>query len=163
MTEECSLVRSHLERKSAAAKAGSGSTDHSLRQQWQSLNVPRNVVDGAVGRQDGRLARSERQSDQALAGDFEAGLALRSDLHNAAFSGERGGDIDIALDIKSQALRTSQTTVEHGHGAVRIDFVDAVETGSAGGGDKHVAVKTEGDVIGGNARLQRREHKNLPV
>src|SRR5208282_6006752 len=78
-------------------------------------------------------------------------------------SGERSGDIDIALHIKSQALRTSQTAVEHRHGSVGVDFIDAVEAGSAGAGDEHIAMETEGDVIGGNARLQRREHKNLPV
>src|SRR5260221_8785492 len=48
----------------------------------------------------------------SLAGDCEGGLALGRDLHDAAFAGERGGDIDIALDIKGQALRTSETAVE---------------------------------------------------
>src|SRR5208283_3008323 len=98
-----------------------------------------------------------------MAGDFEVGLALGSNFHNAALSGERGGNINIALDIKRQALRTPQSAIEHGHGSVGINFVDAVEAGSAGAGDEHIAVETEGDVIGGNARLQRRENKNLPV
>src|ERR1035437_3337794 len=98
---------------------------------------------GAVGGENGRLTRSEGQSDQALAGNFEVGLAFWSDLHDAAFSSERGGDIDIALDIKSQTLRTSQTAVEHGHGSVGVDFVDGVEAGSAGAGDEHIAVGTE--------------------
>ena len=68
-------------------------------------------MDGAVRGENGRLARSEGQTDQALAGDFEVGLAVRSDLHDAALSGKRGGDIDIAFDIQSQALRTSQPAV----------------------------------------------------
>src|SRR6266436_974982 len=135
----------------------------SLRHQRQSLNIPRNVVDGAVGGEDRRLAGSEGQSNQALAGDLEVGLALRSDFDDAAFSGERGGDIDIALDIKSQTLRASQTAVEHRHSSMWVDFVNAVETGSAGAGDEHISLRTERDVIGGNARLQRGEDKNLPV
>src|ERR1039457_1225279 len=109
------------------------------------------------------LARSEGQSDQALAGDFEVGLALGSDLHDAALSAERSGDIDIALDIQRQPLRTPETAVEHGHGSVGADLINAVEAGSAGPSDEHIAVETEGDVIGGNARLQGREDKNLAV
>src|SRR5260370_578693 len=134
-----------------------------FRQQRQSRDVPGNVVDGAVGGEDGGVAGSEGQSDQPLAGDFEVGFALGSDLHDPALPGERGGDIEIALYIKSQTLRTSQTAVEHGHGSLGVDFVDAVETGSAGAGDEHIAVGAEGDVIGGDARLQRREDKNLAV
>src|ERR1700737_4462181 len=118
---------------------------------------------GAVGGENSRLARSERQSNQALARDCEGSLALGSDLHNAAFPRERGGDINIPLDIKRQALRTSEAAVEHRHGSVRVDFVDAVEARSAGAGDEHIAVGTEGDVIGGDTWLQRRKHKNLPV
>src|SRR5208283_1080953 len=148
----------------ATTKRRKGATaDRSLRQQRQSLNIPGNVVDGAVGGEDGGLAGSEGQSDQALAGDFEVGLALGSDLHDAAFSGERSGDIDIALDIQRQPLRTPETAVEHGHGSVRVDLINAVEAGSAGPSDEHIAVETEGDVIGGDARLQRREDKNLAV
>src|SRR5713101_5286421 len=110
-----------------------------LRQQRQSLNIPGNVVDGGVGGKDGRLARSERQSNQALARDLEVGLALRSDFHDAAFAGERGGDIDIALDIKSQTLRTSQTAVEYRHSSMWVDLVNAVVTGRARAGDEHIS------------------------
>src|SRR5260370_39816693 len=70
-----------------------------FRQQRQSRDVPGNVVDGAVGGEDGGGAGSEGQSHQALAGDFEGGLALRRDLHDAALSGERVGDIHRALSI----------------------------------------------------------------
>jgi len=67
------------------------------------------MMHGAVGRQDRRLAGSERQADQPLAGDFQVGFTLRSNLHDAALSGERSGDVNVALDIEGQALRTSQT------------------------------------------------------
>src|SRR5579859_746744 len=134
-----------------------------LRQQRASLDVPRDVVYGAVGGQNGRLAGSESQSDQSLAGDFEVGLALGSDLHDAAFSGQRSGDVDVAFDIESQALRTSQSAVKHGHGSVRVDLINAVEAGRAGTGDEHVSVGAEREVIGSNARLERREHENLAV
>src|SRR5882762_4023116 len=120
-------------------------------------------MDGAVGGEDGRLAGSERKSHQALAGDCEGGLALGSDLYNAAFPGERGGDINIPLNVECQALRTAQTAVEHRHGSVGVDLVDAVEARSAGAGDEHIATRAEGDVVGGDAWLQRRKNKNLPV
>src|ERR1700686_528530 len=96
-----------------------------LGQQRPSLDIPGNTVDRAIGRENSRLARSKSQPDQSLAGDFEIRFALGRDLYNPAFSGQRRGDIDIAIDIQRQALRTSQSPIEHGYAAVRVDFVNA--------------------------------------
>src|SRR5208282_2513201 len=120
-------------------------------------------MDGVVSGEDGGFFRSEGQSDQSLAGNFEVGFALRCDLDNAAFSGERGGYVNIAIDIKRQALGTAQTAVENGNCAMRVDFVDAIEAGRARAGDEHIALGSEGDVIGGNAGLECGEYENLPV
>jgi len=46
---------------------------------------------------------------------------------------------------------------------VRIDFVDAVEAGSAGSGNEHIAEGSEGDVISGDAGFEGCEDKNLAV
>jgi len=67
----------------------------------------------AVGGEDGRLARSECQSDQALAGDFKICFALRSDLYDAAFAAERRSNVNIAFNVERQALRTPKAAVKH--------------------------------------------------
>ncbi len=42
------------------------------------------------------------------------------DFHDAAGAGERGGNIEIAIDVEGQSLRPSQAFVERGH-ALRWD------------------------------------------
>ena len=36
------------------------------------------------------------------------GLAVGSDLHDAARSGERGGDVEVAVGVEGESLRTAQ-------------------------------------------------------
>src|ERR1700688_5288105 len=134
-----------------------------LGHQRPSLDIPGNTVDRAVGRENSGFARSKCQPDQSLAGNFEICFALWRDLYNPASAGKRCGDIDIAIDIQSQALRTSQSPIENGYAAVRVDLVNTIETGRAGAGNEHIAVGTEGQVISGNAWFKGGEDKNLPV
>ena len=77
----------------------------------QSLDSPGNVVDGAVGGEDGGFSGGEGESDQALAGDFEIGFAVGSDLHDAAFSSKGSGYVGIAFDVEGEALRAAETTI----------------------------------------------------
>ena len=71
----------------------------------QALDAPREMVDGAGGGEDDGAAGSEGETYQALAGDFEIGQAVGRDLHDAARAGERGGDVEVAVDVEGKSLR----------------------------------------------------------
>src|ERR1700719_1097663 len=98
-----------------------------------------------------------------MARHYEIGFAFRSNLYDSALSGQRCSDVDVAIHIQSQALRPTHSAIENGHGSVRVDFINIVETGGAGTGNEHISVRTESDVIGGNTWLQSRKNKNLTV
>ena len=51
-----------------------------FRQQRQPLNIPRKMMHGICRRQNHGSSRSECQSHQTLAGDFEAELSRRSEI-----------------------------------------------------------------------------------
>ena len=114
-------------------------------------------------RENRGFAGREGQAHQALAGDFKIGIAFGRDLDDAALAGERSGDIHIAVDIESQSLWTSEAAIEDGDGSVRINFVNGVETGSGGSGDKQIALRAEGEMIGGDAGLERGKDEDLAV
>ena len=137
-----------------------GETWRSIPAAGQALNIPGKMMDGAGGGENYGASRSEGQADQALAGDFEIGLAVGCDLHDAARAGERSGDVEIAIDVEGQSLRASQAFVERAHRAVGIDFVDASRCGS---GDEQIALRAEGQVIGGDAELERGKDEDLLV
>src|SRR5208282_214152 len=87
--KRCSPIRTEVRPCLAAAEIKENcECDRSLRQQRPSLDIPGDVVHGAVGGEDRRLAGRERESDQPLARDFKVRLALGSDFHDAAFAGK---------------------------------------------------------------------------
>src|SRR5580704_17303672 len=101
-------------------------------------------MDCARGCQDYRAAGSKRQADQTLAGDFEIGFGVRSDLDDAACARERGGDVKVAVGVEGHALRPAETFIEGGDRAVGIDLENAVVRS----GDEKFAVRAERKVIG---------------
>ena len=66
----------------------------------------------AGGSQYGGLSRCEGQTHQSRARDFERSLGVGRDFDDAALAGKRSRHVKIAVDIKCQALRTSQATVK---------------------------------------------------
>src|SRR4029077_11314397 len=131
------------------------------------LNVPRKMMHGAGaaggcsagvrgGENDG-ASGSKGETDQTLACDFKIGQSVGRNLHDAARAGERRRDVEIAVYVESQSLRPSQTLVESAHRSVGIDFVYAVGRP----GHKQIALRTECQVIGGNAELERGKNKDL--
>src|SRR5580704_12402084 len=114
---------------------------------------------GVRGGENDGASGSKRETDQTLARDFKIGQSVGRNLHDAARAGERRRDVEIALHVESQSLRPSQTLVESAHRSVGIDFVNAV----GGPGDKQIALRTESQVVGGNAELEGGENKDLLV
>src|SRR5690349_2863837 len=86
-----------------------------------------------------------------------------SNAHDTALSAERRGDIEIALHIERQALRTAKAAIEDCSCSVRIDGIDGIEAGSRRSGDIEIAIRPEGKMIGRNAGLERREDEDLTV
>ena len=80
--------------------------------QRQSLDVPSQMVNGVGGGKDDGAARGKGQTHQRSAGDLQRRLAIRTDLDDATFAGERSCDIEIAFGVECHALRSSQATVE---------------------------------------------------
>ena len=115
-----------------------------------------------VARTTARLG-AKRESDQVVSGDHEAGFLLRSDAHDAAFAVERGGDVQVAVDVEGEALGTTEATVEHRDFAFRTDHVYGVEAAGRGPGDVEVAVRAERQVIGGDAGLESGEDVDLAI
>src|SRR5271165_744046 len=142
-----------------------GTEDHRglFGQQREPLNIPRQMMDCIRCRQDHGASRGERQADQSVAGDFEIGAAVWSELYDSPLARERGCDIEISVNVESQALRPAQAFVKRAHVAFGIDFMDTVETGSGGSGYEQVAAGAEGQVISGDAGLECGEDEDLLV
>src|SRR4051794_4040237 len=98
-----------------------------------------------------------------MPGDCQAGLLIRRDLYNAALAAQRCSDVEISLGVKREALRPSQSAIKDGNCAVRIDAVNGVKAGVCGACDVQSAIRRKSKMIGGNAGLQSRKDKNLPV
>src|ERR1700739_4225102 len=102
----------------------------SLRQQGQSLNIPGQMVDRAGGGQDDGLSGSECKADQIVSGNFNTRLGVGGDSHNATLAVLRRGDVEIAVNVKSESLRAAQAAEEICDRTVAVDPVDRIETGS---------------------------------
>ena len=76
---------------------------------------------------------------------------------------QRGGDVQVAVDIEGDALRPSQPAIELAHRAVGIDLVNGVEAGDGGTGDVEVPRGGERQVIGRDAGLERGKDVDLAV
>src|ERR1700693_4436738 len=117
------------------------------------------MVHAARGGENYGTSWGKRQTHKTLTGDFEIRQAVRRDLHNPASAGERCRDVEIAVHVEGQSLRSSQTFVESVHGSVGVDFVNAV----GGAGHEQIALRVEGQMIGGDADLERGEDEDLLV
>src|SRR5260370_31285987 len=73
----------------------------------------------------------------------------------------RGGDVEIGVAIERQALRTPEPAIENMHVAASRDAIHAIIAGSSRPGDVQIAARMKRQVIRGERRLQRGEHKNL--
>src|SRR5580698_2028103 len=134
-----------------------------LRQQRQSRNVPRKMMHRVCSRQNHASSRSKSQSHQSVTCNFQAGFAIWRNLHDAALSGERGRNVQIACGVKSQPLRTSQAAEERVHGPLRINLVDAIKARRGRPGHKQVALRTERKMVSRHTRLQSRKYKHLLI
>ncbi len=83
------------------------------------------------------------------------------DAHHAFAPGDGGGHVEAALFIERHALRPAQTAVEGLDFAFVGDAVHGVEARGGGSGDVEVAVRSEGQVVGGDGRFQRGEDEDL--
>ena len=71
--------------------------------------------------------RRKCQPNDLMAGHFQACFACWRDLHNAAFSSEGSGHIQIAIGIKCKALRTPQPAVVMCHVPLLVDPINAIK------------------------------------
>src|SRR5207302_7441066 len=90
-------------------------------------------------------------------------LRVGRDLYDPSLTGERGGDIEIAFGIKSQTLWPAQAAIENVYTAVLVNSVHRIKAGSGRPGHIKLAIRTEGQMVGGDARLQCAIDKNLAV
>src|SRR5579863_3417484 len=96
--------------------------------QRQAWNVPGKMMHRVGGCKDHTASGRKSKSDQAVARNFQASLALGCDLHNAALARKRRSHIQVAERVECQALQASQAAEKCMHRALRIDSVDTVET-----------------------------------
>ena len=89
-----------------------------------------------------------------------SGSVGRSDAQpvDAARTGERVDDVEIAAAVEGEPLRPAEAVVEHFDVAVRRDAIDAVARAERRRGDVQPAVRAEREVKRGDARRNRREH-----
>src|SRR5260370_8220593 len=73
----------------------------------------------------------------------------------------RGGDVEVGVAVERQALRAPEPAIENMHVASWRDAVNAIVAGSGRAGDIQIAARMKCQVIRGERRLQRGEHKNF--
>src|SRR5258708_14572174 len=98
-----------------------------------------------------------------MAGDFQNGIALWRNFHNATLAREGGRHVHVAYSVKSQTLRASQAAEECVYRPLRIDPVNGVKARGSRSRYKKVALRSEGEVIRRDARFQSGEHEHLLV
>src|SRR5271167_3400819 len=101
------------------------------------------MMNRAVGGQNDRPARRERQAHQTRSCDRQGRFTGRIDLDDAAFAREGGSQVKLTFRVERDALRPAQTAEKSRHVALRRDFVDAIETGSGWPGYEQISVRTE--------------------
>src|SRR5579859_1449067 len=121
------------------------------------------MKNGIGGDQDCPAAAGECQSNQAMAGDYQAGVLIWRDLNNAALAAQRARNVEISLGIESQPLRSPQAAVKNRDRTVRIDAVNRVKARLRRAGHVQSAVRGKGQVISRDAPLQRGENEYLAV
>ncbi len=89
--------------------------------------------------------------------------ACGSQAHDSALATQRAGDIKIAQAVESQPLRASEAAKKNAHLARRGNSKNAVVARCRRSGDEKLACGAECQVVGGNRRLERREHKNFAL
>src|SRR5260370_5814347 len=121
------------------------------------------MMDRSGGSEHCRLSRRKGQTNERRARNFERSLGVGCDLDDAALPRKRGGYVKVAVDIKRQALRASQTAVKSRNAAMRVDLVHGIETRSRGTRDKQVSARPECQMVSGYAGFERGENKNLAI
>src|SRR4029077_8458279 len=134
-----------------------------LTEERETLDVPVERVDGAIGGDHGAAAGHQREADDIAAAENDLRLRVGSEPDDAAAAAERSRDIKIAEAIEGEALWASEAAEENVYIAAGSDFVDAVEARRRGAGDVQIAGGTEREMICGERRLKRGEDENFAV
>src|ERR1700734_3329361 len=109
-------------------------------QKRQPLNVPGEMMHCVSGGQNHAASRGESQPHETMPRNFQTGGSLRGDLNNAALARERGGDVQVAVCVESQALRASQTAEKFVNRSLRIDSVHAVKARRGWPGNEQISL-----------------------
>src|SRR5512140_529608 len=80
-------------------------------QQRSSFDIPPQMVDTVGSGEHRGTVRGKRDSDQVVPGDHKFRPPFRRYANDTALAFQRGGNIQIALDIEGHALRTPKATV----------------------------------------------------
>src|ERR1700758_1376356 len=95
--------------------------------------------------------------------DFQARLCIGSDFDDATFAVLGRGYIKVAVHVECQSLRASEAAEVVAHRSVTVDPVDTIEARGGWPGDEQIAGRPERQMIGGDARFQRRKDKRLSI
>ena len=109
-------------------------------------------MDGTAGGENYGAPGSENQAHQMLAGDLQAGPAIRRDLHNTSRARQGSCNVHVPLGVERQTLRPPQPFIERTHATTRVDFIDPVIRT----GDEQVSVRPKGQVVRRDTHLQGR-------
>src|ERR1700676_2432601 len=134
-----------------------------LAAQRQAADIPVNRKQGTVGRKNSAPAREQRQAHQSRTAQEMFGVTLGRNAHDPAAPTERGDHIEIFVLVKRQALRPAQSAIKDMHLAVLRDAIDAVIARGGRAADVKFAAGVKRQVIRGDGRLQRGEHKNFAL
>src|SRR5215813_9113853 len=109
--------------------------------------------------------RIERETDQRTAEQHRLGgvRGVGTNAIEAARSRQRVHDEQVARCVEGESLRTPEPGAPRGRLAVRSDAIDRIVGAERGSRDVEMAVRTEGQVKGGDAGRQGREHAGAPL
>src|SRR5436309_3340192 len=113
-----------------------------------ALDIEGHVVQRVVCGEGGVPVFEECEADEIIAGDGECSFVARSDANNTALSAQAGGDVEIVVDIESDALRAAESLVKNSRVAVAVDGVDGLIGGGGGAGDEEGADVVKRQMVG---------------
>src|SRR5437870_1916196 len=98
-----------------------------------------------------------------MSGDLQISFSFGSNSHDTSLARERTRNVEIAIGVEGQALRTSDAAIEHGNSAVRINLIYPIKARGRGPCNEEVSLGSKCQVVGRNTWLERSKYKRLAI
>ena len=129
----------------------------------QAFDSQIHIINGVAGGEDRGAEGREGDADEVRTGEDERGLAGGGDADDPVVAVQTRGDVDVALARDGETLRAAEAAIPGAGVAVGLNGPDGFIGRERGSGDEERACGVDGEMIGGDAGLERGVHEDLAL